>query len=61
MFPDLASFISPLLGALAGGVGVYVGIRSDIAHLKARVEHAEKSSDQAHTRIDSILQRRAGD
>lgn len=61
MLPDLTSFVSPLLGALAGGVGVYVGIRSDIAHLKARVEHAEKSTDQAHTRIDSILQRRHND
>lgn len=53
--PDFMSFVSPLLGALSGGVAVYVGIRSDIARLKAQVEHVEKSIDQAHSRIDDLL------
>ncbi len=52
---DLLQFVSPLLGSLAGGVAVYTAIRVDIARLKVQVEQAEKSADQAHSRIDSIL------
>ena len=55
---DLMAFVSPLLGSFAGGVAVYVGIRTDIARLKAQVERNEKATDQAHSRIDSILQER---
>lgn len=61
MIDTLIALIAPLFGAIAGGVGVYVGIRSDIAHLRARVEHTERSADQAHSRIDSILQSRTRD
>lgn len=51
----LAQFVPPLLGAIAGGVSVYVGIKSDLAALIARVTTLEKSTDQAHTRIDNLL------
>ena len=33
---DLQSFLFPLLGTLAGGIGVYAAIRADLADLRAR-------------------------
>ena len=52
---DLSQIFGPLVSALIGGVAAYVAIRSDLAALKARMDNAEKSADQAHTRIDSLL------
>jgi len=54
----LLQFLGPLIGAVIGGVASYVAIRSDLAELKARMSIAEKVGDNAHERIDSIMQRR---
>lgn len=55
---DLSQIFGPLVSALIGGIAAYVAIRSDLAALKARMDNAEKSADQAHTRIDSLLHHR---
>ncbi len=54
-------FLGPLIGAIIGGVAAYVAIRADLAELKARMSIAEKVADNAHERIDSIMQRRRRD
>lgn len=51
-------FLGPLIGAVIGGVASYVAIRADLAELKARMTITEKVGDNAHERIDSIMQRR---
>lgn len=51
-------FLGPMIGAIIGGVAAYVAIRADLAELKARMTIAEKVGDNAHDRIDSIMQRR---
>ena len=52
---DMTAIIQSILGAAAGAVGAYVAIRTDLAALKARMDIVERSSDQAHSRIDNIL------
>ena len=39
---------------------VYGGIRADLRHLGRMVDHAIKSADEAHRRIDDYLVRRRG-
>ncbi len=53
--PLMSDFITPLLGALAGGASVYAAIRSDLAALQARITIVEKSNDKAHDRIDGMM------
>ena len=55
---DMVQFVGPLVSALIGGVAAYVAIRSDLAALKARMDHAEKSAYEAHGRIDSMLMKK---
>lgn len=52
---EIGQIVGPLVSALIGGIAAYVAIRSDLAALKARMDHAEKSASEAHGRIDSIL------
>ena len=52
---DMTAIIQSIIGAGLGAFGAYVAIRSDLAALKARMDNVEKSSDQAHSRIDTIL------
>lgn len=52
---DMTPIIQSIIGAAFGAVGAYVAIRSDLAALKARMDNVERSSDQAHNRIDNIL------
>lgn len=47
--------VQALIGAAAGAFGAYVAIRSDLAHLKAKVEMLEEAASTAHKRIDNIL------
>jgi len=51
---DLGTFFQ-FLGALFGGLGAYVAVRSDLADLKARMVLVEKSADAAHGRVDQML------
>jgi len=53
---DMSIILQSIIGALIGGGSAYVAIRSDLASLKARMDNTEKTSDNAHTRIDKILQ-----
>ena len=52
---SMSVVIQALIGAAAGAFGAYVAIRSDLAELKAKVEHLHMTADKAHTRIDQIL------
>jgi hypothetical protein len=52
---NLDQLLSTIIAAAAGAFGAYVAIRTDLADLKARMILAEKSTDQAHDRIDKIL------
>lgn len=56
---EINQVFGPLVSALIGGVAAYVAIRSDLAALKARMDNAEKSADQAHSRIDSMLHQKS--
>jgi len=52
---SMSVVIQALIGAAAGAFGAYVAIRSDLAELKAKVEHLHDATNKAHTRIDQIL------
>ena len=52
---SMSVVIQALIGAAAGAFGAYLAIRSDLAELKAKVEHLHLTADKAHTRIDQIL------
>jgi hypothetical protein len=54
---SMSVVIQALIGAAAGAFGAYVAIRSDLAHLKAKMEMIHESADKAHSRIDQILQK----
>lgn len=47
--------LGTIFSALFGGVAAYVAIRSDLAELKARMQHAEDANKRAHERIDDLL------
>jgi len=55
MSVNLDQLLSTIIAAAAGAFGAYIAIRTDLADLKARMILVEKSSDQAHSRIDNIL------
>jgi hypothetical protein len=44
-----------LLAILGGAVGVYAGIRADLARIHERVEVALKAVERAHVRIDDLI------
>lgn len=50
-----AQMFGTIVSALIGGLGAYVAIRSDLAALKARMDHAEQANKRAHERIDDLL------
>lgn len=52
-----ASVITWIAGQLIVAAAIYGGIRADIRGIHQRIEHAEKSLVEAHTRIDRILER----
>ena len=45
---------------VAAGVGVYAAIRSDLAYMRAKIEHIELSAAEAHRRLDMVFDRRKG-
>jgi len=49
-----SEFFGIALASISGGVAVYVGIRSDLAEMRARITIVEKVSDKAHDRIDNL-------
>jgi hypothetical protein len=52
---SMSVVIQALIGAAAGAFGAYVAIRSDLAHLRARVDMLHEATSLAHKRIDTIL------
>ena len=42
---------------LIAGAAIWGGIRVDIRAMHSRIERAEKSAEDAHSRIDRILER----
>lgn len=47
-------FVAQLLGMVGVAVGVYAGIRADIASMRARIEIMKEDLQRAHDRIDLI-------
>lgn len=45
------------LGPLLSAVGVYVGIRADLARLNERTTNTQKACDHAHHRLDALVMR----
>lgn len=56
MSPDL---IAQVLYALVAGGAVYGGIRADIKAMHERISAAQRAADEAHRRLDTIIDRRA--
>ena len=60
---EIPNFVLQVIISLAGAVGVYAGIRADLAHLKANSDHQkeqlkfvrEKAKD-AHDRITGHIE-----
>lgn len=50
-----APFLLQVLIAIGSGVGAYAAIRADLATLHERSSQAIKSADEAHKRIDTLL------
>lgn len=46
-------FILQLVATVGAGVGIYAGIRVDLARLHEKVAIAQRSAERAHERIDS--------
>lgn len=43
-----------MLGTVGIAVGVYAGIRADLAALRAKIEHAHEDARTANRRIDAM-------
>lgn len=59
----LVQIAGTIIGPAIGAIGAYVAIRSDLAVLKVRIENHDaalaqlaRRADQAHERIDGVLQ-----
>lgn len=52
-----SQLVLPLLGAMGGGIGAYIGIRSDLNLQKALIESLRASVERAHERIDDFHKR----
>jgi hypothetical protein len=45
-----------ILGFVGAGIGVYTGIRADLARMHERIERALSAAESAHARLDNFLQ-----
>lgn len=54
----IANFVLGVVGALAGGIGAYAAVRSELAHLKAVAEFAMEQAKRANSRIDDFFDRK---
>lgn len=48
-------FLLQIVIAVGSGFGVYAAIRADLATLHERATNAAKRADEAHSRIDHII------
>lgn len=46
-----------LVAQILTAAGVYAAIRADLARAIERATHAQQAADQAHKRIDSLLEK----
>lgn len=46
-----------ILGGAGAGVGLYVGIRTDLASMKVKVDVAAADAARAHARIDNLTEK----
>lgn len=44
-----------MLGPVGAAVGVYAGIRADLAALRVTAAYAARSADAAHRRLDDCM------
>lgn len=51
-------FLIQLLSMAGAAVGVYAGIRADIAAMRAGLEHVSREVARAHDRISDLMDRR---
>jgi len=49
-----------IAGQFIAGAAIYGGIRADIKAMHTRIEDAKKAADEAHNRIDRMLERNHG-
>lgn len=47
--------IMQMLGMVGMAIGVYAGIRADLAALRAKIEHAHEDARLAHKRLDALV------
>ncbi len=54
---NFGELLAQLFPSLLVGVGVYAGIRADLARLNEIAMTARERADQAHERINSMLEK----
>ena len=54
---DLATLLEIVISSVGSAIGVYAGIRVDIAKLMERSSNAKKEAERANTRIDEMLRK----
>ncbi len=53
----MPEWIFQIIGMVVTGIGVYAGIKADLAALHVKADMAHEAANQAHTRIDALLNR----
>ncbi len=51
----MPEWVFQLVGMAGTAAGIYAAIKADLAALHVKADMAAKSADQAHQRIDSLL------
>ncbi len=46
-----------ILGGAGAGVGLYVGIRTDLASMRVKIDVAAADAARAHERIDNLTEK----
>lgn len=54
----MPDWVLQVLGMAGVGVGVYAGIKADLAALHEKVKNADRAAQEAHRRLDDIYDRR---
>lgn len=54
----MPEWIFQIIGMAGTAAGIYAAIKADLAALHVKADMAAKSADQAHQRIDSLLNQR---
>jgi hypothetical protein len=51
----MPDWLFQIIGMAGTAAGIYAAIKADLAALHVKADMAAKSADQAHQRIDSLL------